>query len=118
MNETIRLAILAFASTLFLQLRGVKTRYEYLAQHLKSALSLHKRRAIPPQLTLWLYIIGAVSVFDELEHWFQNALSEVLRAMRLKSWDEVRLSLKSILWVNVLHDAPAKQIVEAALHEP
>ncbi|OCK77896.1 hypothetical protein K432DRAFT_357774 [Lepidopterella palustris CBS 459.81] len=119
-NETIRLALLAFASTFFLQWRGIKTRYEYLARHLKSTLSLLrlKTRAMPAQLTLWLYIIGAVSVFDEHEQvWFQHALTEVLRAMRLKSWNKVRLSLKSVLWVNVLQDPLAKQIVENKLPE-
>ncbi|KAF2096424.1 hypothetical protein NA57DRAFT_42123, partial [Rhizodiscina lignyota] len=117
-NETIRLALLAFSSTLFLQWRGIKTRYEHLAQSLKSALSLlrHTTWAIPIHFSLWLYTIGAVSVFNEDEQaWFQPDLTEVLRAMRLKHWDEVRSSLKSILWVSALHDAPAKQIVEAAL---
>jgi len=35
--------------------------------------------------------------------------------MELKPGSEFRGSLKSLLWVNILHDAPAKQIVEARL---
>jgi hypothetical protein len=117
-NENTRLALLAFGSTLFLQWRGVKSHYEHLAQCLMGFLSLiiHQSTPMPAQLTLWLYIIGAVSVFDDQEQaLFRPGLMEVLHSLNLKSWNEVRLSLKSVLWVDVLHDPPAKQIVEATL---
>jgi len=120
-HETIRLALLAFASTLFLQWCGVKIRYEYLTQHLMIALSLlkHMPKAMPTNFTLWLHIVGAISVFDGQERArLRPAQVEVLRAMKLKSWDEVRLSLQSVLWLNVLHDSPAKQMVDALLSEP
>jgi len=58
----------------------------------------------------------AISVFDENEKaCFQPALIEMIRDMELKSGSGFRGSLKSLLWVNILHDAPAKQIVEAML---
>jgi hypothetical protein len=120
-NETIRLALLSFASTLFLQWCGVKIRYSYLAQHLKIGLSLlkHNSRAIPSHLTLWMHIVGVISVFDEKEQaQLQPMLIELLRTMNLKSWDEVNLSLESVLWLNTLHDSPAKKIVEGSLFEP
>jgi hypothetical protein len=120
-NEIIRLALLAFASTIFLQWRGVETRYQYLAEHLKSALFLLWRKigTMPVQLTLWLYITCGAFVFDQDERdCFRPALVEVLRSMRLNSWIEVKLSLRSVLRVDVLHDPPAKQIVEAMLHKP
>ena len=82
-NETIRFALLAFASSIFLRWPGIKIRCEHLAQSLKSTLSL-LTTAMPTQLSLWLYVIGAVSVFDESEQaWLQPALTEVLEAMRL-----------------------------------
>ncbi|KAF2806033.1 uncharacterized protein BDZ99DRAFT_501563 [Mytilinidion resinicola] len=48
-NEITRLALMAFASTLFLQWRGVRVRYECLAQSLKRALTLlgHSPGVIP-----------------------------------------------------------------------
>ncbi|RDW89759.1 hypothetical protein BP6252_01791 [Coleophoma cylindrospora] len=119
-NETIRLALLAFSSTIFLQWRGLKTRYKYLAQHFKTALSPlnHKTGVVPEKLTLWLYIIGAISIFDEHEQtWLQPLLTEVLQIMNMTSWNEVRLSLKSVLWVNVLHDPFAKKLIETTLNQ-
>lgn len=120
-NDTIRLALLAFASTIFLHWRGVENRYQYLALHLKSALFLLGQKAggMPIHLILWLHITCAAFVFDKTERaCFRPALVQVLRSMRLKLWSEVRLSLKSVLWVDVLHDLPAKQIVEAMLYKP
>lgn len=120
-NEPIRLALLAFASTLFLQWRGIKIRYEYLAQRLNMAMiSLrHKNRGVPVRLALWIYIIAAISVLDERDKvYLQPALVEVVRELKFGSWDEVRLMLKSILWVDVLHDPLAKEMVEDTLSAP
>lgn len=120
-NEPIRLALLAFASTLFLQWRGIKIRYEYLAQRLNMAMTSlrHNNRGVPVRLALWIYIIAAISVLDEREKvYLQPALIEVIRELEFGSWDEVRLMLKSILWVDVLHDPLAKEMVEDTLSAP
>lgn len=120
-NEPIRLALLAFASTLFLQWRGIKIRYEYLAQRLNTAMTSlrHNNRGVPVRLALWIYIIAAISVLDEREKvYLQPALIEVIRELEFGSWDEVRLMLKSILWVDVLHDPLAKEMVEDTLSAP
>lgn len=62
-----RLAILLFSSTLFLHWRGTRTRFKFLTQNIKTSVSLLKYHssALPALLTLWIYIVGAVSVFDE-----------------------------------------------------
>ncbi|KAH8679358.1 hypothetical protein BGZ61DRAFT_457085 [Ilyonectria robusta] len=119
-DETIRLTLLSFSSTLFLQWRGTRTRFEFLSQNMKTSVSLLKDNDgnTPAPLMLWIYIVGAVSVFDEQEQAaFQPDLIEVLRVMKLKSWNQVTSSLKSVIWVDVLHDSLAKQIVLAALPE-
>lgn len=117
-DETIRLTLLSFSSTLFLQWCGTRTRFEFLSQNMKTSVSLLKDHDgnIPAPLMLWIYIVGAVSVFDEQEQAaFQPDLIEVLRVMKLKSWKEVTSSLKSAIWVDVLHDLLAKRIILAAL---
>ncbi|KAI1415452.1 hypothetical protein F5Y13DRAFT_156057 [Hypoxylon sp. FL1857] len=117
-NETIRLGLLAFASTLFLQWRGVNTRYKDLSQRLKTALSLlrHETRAIPNQLTVWLYITSSISTLSEDEQvCFKSAALRALRNTGLKSWGEARVSLKSVLWVDIIFDSRAKQLVEGIL---
>ncbi|KAH7144194.1 hypothetical protein B0J13DRAFT_622758 [Dactylonectria estremocensis] len=119
-NETIRLTLLAFASTLFLQWGNVYNRYELLVRKLTKSLCglQHHVADLPTQLMLWIYIVSAVSVFDEHEQaLLQPALTEVLCGMGLKSWNQVNLSLKSIIWVDSLHDQRAKKVVQASLRE-
>ncbi|KAH7141032.1 hypothetical protein EDB81DRAFT_69629 [Dactylonectria macrodidyma] len=119
-NETIRLTLLAYASTLFLQWGNVYNRYELLARRLSESLYRlqHHTTALPIQLTLWIYIVSAVSVFDDHEQaLLQPTLTEVICDMRLKTWRHVNLSLKSIIWVDSLHDQRAKKIVQASLPE-
>lgn len=118
-NEISRLGLLAFASTVFLAFRGVKTHYEYLAESLKTSLSLlGARPGLPAKITLWLYMVGAVAIFDEHERAsFQPALMEVLRSLELKSWNEVRESLKSVLWLDALDDIAADEVVKAILRK-
>jgi hypothetical protein len=119
-NETIRVVLLAFASNPFLQWSGVKTRYESLAQDLKTALSLLDggNPALPNELTLWLLVVGMISVFNEHEQGtFRAPLAQKLRCLNLRSWNEVQALLKSILWVSLFHDAPAKQIVDSVFHD-
>ncbi|KAI6083333.1 hypothetical protein F4821DRAFT_194566 [Hypoxylon rubiginosum] len=118
MDEVIRLALLAFASNIFLQWCDVRTRYQNLTEYLRTALFLLNEGSdvIPAQIVLWLYIIGRISVLDEADQvWFRPALATVLQSMKLKSWDEVRLLLKSILWIDVLLDPPAKQMVTSTM---
>ncbi|KAI0892599.1 hypothetical protein F4806DRAFT_237055 [Annulohypoxylon nitens] len=105
MNEIIRLALLSFASIVFLQWDGVKFRYEYLNQRFKATLGyvIHGAEPIPQQLTLWLYTIGAISTFDRDEQtWFKPVLIRILGDLGCKTWDEVEPLLKSIIWVDVL----------------
>ena len=119
-DEALRLALLAFSSTLFVQWRGIRTRYEYLAQSFRSALSLLKREAtvLPTELSLWLYVVGIIAVFgDQEQNEVKPVLNESLQIMELKSWNDVRSSLKSILWVDMLHDPPAERMIKAILAE-
>ncbi|KAI8627606.1 hypothetical protein F5Y19DRAFT_442287 [Xylariaceae sp. FL1651] len=118
-NESIRLALLGFCSGVFLQWRAVKFHYKNLAQQLKRSLrqsDLQGEVFVPDYVALWQLIIAIVSVFDEQEKdAFQRTLARVIGAMGLKSWIEVKSAVKSVLWVEALHDAPAKSLIEAAL---
>lgn len=109
-DEVIRLGLLAFASTLFLQWRGLRTHYPYLVQQLKSAAS---RTGMSTRVKLWLYVVAAY--YDT--PWIQPRLARLLQDVGLKSWDEARELVKSVLWVDALHDDFARGVVEAALGE-
>ncbi|KAI2611908.1 hypothetical protein GGR54DRAFT_334491 [Hypoxylon sp. NC1633] len=117
-SEAFRLASLSFSATLFLQGRGVKINYRYLAQSLEVSLSRLRChiRAMPAQVALWIYVVGALSVLGEREKLeLRPVLTTILLSTKSTSWNQVRLLLKSILWVDALFDLPAKEIVEPIL---
>ncbi|KAI0160843.1 hypothetical protein GGR52DRAFT_148908 [Hypoxylon sp. FL1284] len=117
-DEVIRLALLTFASTIFLGRCGVETHHENLARSLQGALSRLscEPKAVPAQLVLWLYAVCRISALGGTEQgWIRAALAELLRSMDLKSWDDVKLRLKCVLWVDVLLDHLTKKVVIAAM---
>lgn len=116
--EALRLGLLGFASTLFLQWRNVKTRFEHLAQRYKQALMLTSDQEIPVGLNLWLHIVGHICVFDHDEsNSLKPVLGHLLYKCRIKSWIEVRRQMKTILWIDFLHENAGKTIVEVALNK-
>jgi hypothetical protein len=113
-NEIIRLALLAFTSTLFLQWRNTKSRLEHLATGIKRSLSLLQStaQAIPPCITLWIYVVGHIAVLDEQEQdTFWPAANAMLNYMELRHWEDIRAHLKSVLWVNAVHDSLVKDTI-------
>ncbi|KAI5457499.1 hypothetical protein BGZ63DRAFT_79872 [Mariannaea sp. PMI_226] len=117
-QELIRLGLLAFASTLFLQWRGVKTNYADLSLRLRDSIHLETLNGggFPVQVMLWLNIVAGVSVPSTSDQSkMQAPLAQLLHANKIRSWKQTRESLKSVLWVDDIHDAVARGIVETAL---
>ncbi|KAM6516465.1 hypothetical protein FALCPG4_014648 [Fusarium falciforme] len=117
-NETIRLALLAFASSVFLQGGGVWVRHEHLYRCLRKSFIRAKERKddFPPQMMLWLYVFCVALDAKEPSHsrlW--PGLTELLQTQGLRSWDKVRALLKSVLWMDKIHDAIARDFVQEML---
>ncbi|ETS76532.1 hypothetical protein PFICI_11919 [Pestalotiopsis fici W106-1] len=113
-HEAFRLGLLVFASTLFLQWRNMKTRYEHLAQRFKRALMFQED--VPIGIKLWLHIIGQVFIFNDHEAQdSRSALTDLLAQCQVNSWAKARNLMKDMLWVNFLHDGAAEQVLRDAL---
>ncbi|KAI0168598.1 hypothetical protein BJ166DRAFT_260090 [Pestalotiopsis sp. NC0098] len=116
--EALRLGLLGFASTLFLQWRNIKTRFEHLAQRYKQALMLTSDQEISIGLNLWLHMVGHICILDHDEsNSLKPVLVHLLYKCRIKSWIEVRRQMKTILWIDFLHENAGKTIVEVALNK-
>lgn len=119
-NETIRLSLLAFASTLFLQWPKARFHYQYLGRHLYEALAQLKSEVIvfPVNIAVWLHFVGAISVFDTREEASLRVdVGNLLRDTKISSWATVRPILRSVMWAGALHDSEAETIVRVALSE-
>jgi hypothetical protein len=42
-------------------------------------------------------------------------MAELLRKQELASWDEIKVLLKSVLWVDRLNEVASRQIIESML---
>jgi hypothetical protein len=125
-NEAIRLGILAFCSHIFLERRGIRLPNGYLRENYRSACfeDVPRDNASSSRwFSLWFLMIGKISIFtsdnhtdDDYSAWIKYRLTENLISLNNEnycSWPQLRLILKSFLWIDILHDAPGKIIFES-----
>lgn len=114
-NEALRLGVLAFSSHVFLQWKDDKRAYlHFPAAYRDCLVSLRSWETIPSRLLLWLLMIGAISVFTKDEAWLKPWLRGNIDLCGIQSWNEMRDSLDSFLWIGYLHDKPGKNIFDSA----
>jgi hypothetical protein len=106
-QEALRLSMLAFATTVFLKIRGVDIRYQNLAVRLKAAiLSLDKPEdKARREMRLWIEVVAGIVLSQGPEG---SGLKDCLAGVDLKSWNEARVVLKDRLWIDCLHDKPGE----------
>ncbi|OAA55937.1 hypothetical protein SPI_08144 [Niveomyces insectorum RCEF 264] len=122
----LRLAMLAFSTTVFLEIHS--DRFQPLADAFRSALQCRRRNkkrkqtrvpedgddrqdaALLPELDLWFTFIAAVSVLGGPSDraWLLETMHEAMAELQLTSWTDTRAVLKRFCWIDCVNDAPAK----------
>jgi len=54
---------------------------------------------------------------DDTQNWCKKCLIQILTMLSFRTWAEVKATLSQFLWVDVLHDHPARAIFERAQRE-
>ncbi|KPM35151.1 hypothetical protein AK830_g11423 [Neonectria ditissima] len=114
LEESIRLGLLAFESTVFLQTAklGVKLRSELFAHQLHRAIvKLHVKVPGYADLKLWLLLVGSILVFNGDEAWLLKSINELSCN---QTWAEVRGRVKEVMWIDIIHDEPGRCAFETA----
>ncbi|KAM5352860.1 hypothetical protein ACJ41O_005582 [Fusarium nematophilum] len=112
LHEAVRLGLLAFESTIFLQIPGCKLRSRLFTRQLREAIE-----AIPVEgeaianVKLWLLFIGSIMVFEGGEAWLAQTMQSLTGR---QTWAEVRRRVKEVMWIDVIHDGPGRMAYEAA----
>lgn len=116
-EEAIRLGLLAFSSSVFLQWKQLGLSYNYLATTYRERLAESRCQNVPPKLLLWLLVVGAVSVFGcEDEKWLRPRLRANIDSIGgLKSWTDVQDVLKSFMWIGLVLDEPGIEVFDSAM---
>lgn len=116
-NEAIRLGLLALCSHSFLERRGIHLPNGYLCKNYRTCFEdVNTQPQGGSQVSLWFLMIGKISIFTsdtDDSAWIKSRLRENIGLNRGCSWPQLRLILKSFLWIDILHDAPGKIIFES-----
>lgn len=121
LQEAVRIALLAYTSTLFMIRPLMQKPYKHLFTLLNSSmLEIYHSASVeklPPCLLLWLIMVfymitkGFQNAGEWSHTWLQNAIS----ATRMSTWPEMRQALKSVMWVDFVHDEIGQEAFKTAM---
>ncbi|KAF4339318.1 hypothetical protein FBEOM_6732 [Fusarium beomiforme] len=109
-QEALRIGLLAYESTIFLQVQGMKLKSDSFSRQFREAI-----QAIPvlgeatANIKLWLLLVGSIMVFDSSEDWLVQSIHSLTGR---QPWDEVRERVAEIMWIDVIHDVPGRKAFE------
>ncbi|KAM0425606.1 hypothetical protein ACHAPT_009137 [Fusarium lateritium] len=112
LEEAIRLGLLAYESTIFLQIQGVKLKSDLFTKQLREAIE-----AIPVEgeamanVKLWLLLIGSIIVFDSKAPWLAQSIQSLTGR---QTWSQVRKRVKEVMWIDIIHDLAGCEAYEAS----
>ncbi|KAM5385434.1 hypothetical protein ACJZ2D_001075 [Fusarium nematophilum] len=116
-EDALRLGMMAFSAAIFFRWRGMKQRQQYLDDSFRDALlKLNGSSTQPPlAVLLWLLMTWSMNVSGHVaEGNVQQWLDDLLQS-KFHSWTEAHDALKSVMWIDCMHNAAGKQVFEAAM---
>ncbi|KAF2092966.1 hypothetical protein NA57DRAFT_62068 [Rhizodiscina lignyota] len=120
LDETVRLALVAFCSPIFLQWQNIKLVDPSLAHNYRKSLAgLNALRCgATPGAFLWLMMIGGTSIFHEPDDiaWLKTWLRRTIKLCSISSWDQMRDILNSFLWIGLIYDKPGQDFFKNCVH--
>ncbi len=114
-NEAARLGLLAFCSQVFLQWKFGSITYTHLGASCRDCWNRAEIwNSIPPQLSLWLLMIGRISVFEQCDRsWMELRLRASINSCGIQSWIEMQDILRSSMWISWLQEDRGKEIFDS-----
>ncbi|RBR26432.1 uncharacterized protein FIESC28_00726 [Fusarium coffeatum] len=113
LQEALRVGLLAYESTIFLQIQGTKLKSESFRVQMQETI-----QAVPvlgeatANIKLWLLLVGSMMVFEGTEEW----LVQTIRSLAgRQGWKDVRSRVRDVMWIDVIHDTPGRKAYEAVL---
>ena len=105
-KEALRLGMVAFGATVYFRFAGYRREYGRLGESLAEIVERHLPAEWPrPELLFWLLIVGSISVWKAGSQSFVlDTLRDLAYQLRIRTWTDAKAVLKSILWVDALHD--------------
>lgn len=118
-HEMLRIALLVYSSTTFFHADFTSICHRDLIKKLgrtfRSASSCTDQRT--SELILWCVFVAGLPGLDALEilPWMFDYMLQISRTLGLRSWSEIRSTLKSFIWVNSINDRIGERLLNEAL---
>ncbi|RVD89240.1 uncharacterized protein DFL_000256 [Arthrobotrys flagrans] len=118
-DEAIRLGLLSFSSYIFLRWQSITLEYIHLPTVYKSSLvNLNLSQEFPPEIMLWLLMVGAISMFGEEDNvWLKPWLKVNFELCGVGGWGDLKGVLKGLMWVEIVLDKAGEQVYEGCVGE-
>jgi hypothetical protein len=115
LDEAVRLGVLTFTNHIFLQWQDLKLPDHPFSELYRRYLQEYALdKIIPPHISLWLLMIGALSTFSVADEcWLRNSLRMQVERCEIRSWIHMLEILKSSLWISLLDEKHGKHIYDA-----
>lgn len=111
-EEALRLGLLAFQTSVFIQMKNIRVKYEDLIERLRKTMSrIPETVPLLVDLKLWILLMGAIALFDPDVRWLEE---NIRRTAKGRSWEEVHTLMRSIMWIDLVHDTPGRQVFDSA----
>ncbi|MCJ1472564.1 hypothetical protein MMC13_001213 [Lambiella insularis] len=119
-QEALRSGLLAVSAAIFMQRQFMGQSYDHLLDLYDGALyRLREATAIdiPVSILFWLTMLSHVVAHKELayEDWRHVWLDEAISHAGIGSWSQAREMLKSLVWIDFIHDQLGKKVFESAM---
>lgn len=119
LQEAIRIGLLVFSSTIFMQRYFKGQSYDHLLELYDNALfSLRESNFdLPTPMVLWLAMLPHVAAHKEHSPADRRSLwlDQAIQRADIDSWSEVCEILRSIAWIGFIHDQHGKKVFQEAM---
>jgi len=116
-SEMIRIAMVAFASSIYLRRYVARQQNNFLANSFRDALvKMQSSEArYPPAIELWLLFMFALyaGVGSRKIDWLSSRLEQTIQLLDIRTWDDAKRVLKSVMWIDFLHDPSGRAFFES-----
>lgn len=111
-EEAIRLGLLSFQTSVFIQMKAIRVKYDYIMERLRTALSQFPETTPGlMDLKLWVHFMAAIALYDPAQVWLEDTICRMTAG---RSWEEVHQAMRSIMWLDLVHDAPGQMVYNSA----
>lgn len=125
LEETMRVGMLVYAAGVMFKWDrpcNVEQKQHMMPLFTDSLLSMIDDSSSPDPLVLWLLVVwltlaASMAEKQSLMERIEGSLHATLTRMGISKWKDVKQSLKSVLWIDVLHDRLGKVVVEQTLSQ-